>query len=359
MKITRGFPETSVFGRTTLDLEVFPKPTGFWKSLTNRGKGRRGAIRIIAGLLCGILCPALSSLSCGKAPTVRENPGPSEAEEGDLAEELARLSAADQGTGSPGPGAPEDGTEAQREDIQDVYFKTPGNEGEGKSLRRILDLAGLPEAMARRITAATPEDPAFIIDLLKCLRRDPYLRILVDKQHALPAEYEPADLVVLKGGSYEVSRENLRLRRAAAASLEEMAAAARTDGVILVVSSCYRSYEYQTTVYNRNVREMGREAADRESARPGYSQHQLGLVADFGSITDAFAETAAGRWLYDNAGRFGWSLSFPDGYEAVTGYRQESWHYRYVGRDLTVFIDAWFGGIQQYALQFIHAWESG
>jgi D-alanyl-D-alanine carboxypeptidase len=136
-----------------------------------------------------------------------------------------------------------------------------------------------------------------------------------------------------------------------------MAAAAAAEGVILTVSSAYRSYAYQEEVYARNVRELGQEAADRESARPGHSQHQTGLVADFGSIDDSFAKTAAGRWILANAGRFGWSLSFPQGYEEVTGYRWESWHYRYVGRELAYFIDAYFSGIQQYALQFIRAWE--
>jgi D-alanyl-D-alanine carboxypeptidase len=107
-------------------------------------------------------------------------------------------------------------------------------------------------------------------------------------------------------------------------------------------------------VYERNVKEMGQQAADRESARPGHSQHQLGLVIDFGSITDAFARTPEGIWLSANASRFGWSLSYPEGYEDVTGYRWESWHYRYVGRELAEFIDNYFNGIQQYALRFIH-----
>ena len=148
------------------------------------------------------------------------------------------------------------------------------------------------------------------------------------------------------------------LRREAAESLEVMAAAARFDGVTLIVSSAYRSYDYQEQVYNRIVREMGREAADRESARPGHSQHQTGLVVDFGSIDDSFALTAAGRWMAANAPRFGWSLSYPDGYEALTGYRWESWHYRYVGANLAGFIEHYFDGIQQYALRFLYEWEN-
>jgi D-alanyl-D-alanine carboxypeptidase len=179
----------------------------------------------------------------------------------------------------------------------------------------------------------------------------------VDKQHGLPDGYEPDDLVELAGGSYQVNRK-LLLRAAAAEALETMATAARADGVTLIASSAYRSYEYQAEVYARNVRESGQETADRESSRPGYSQHQTGLAVDFGSIDDSFAQTQAGRWLLVNGSRFGLSLSFPDGYEAVTGYRWESWHYRYVGTDLAAFIDTWFGGIQQYALRFIHEWEA-
>ncbi|MDR2258339.1 MAG: M15 family metallopeptidase, partial [Treponema sp.] len=205
-------------------------------------------------------------------------------------------------------------------------------------LAQALEAAEIPPELSRQIAAAAAESPAFILDLLTCLEGDPFLRRLVDKQHGLPGGYEPDDLVELTGGSYQVSRKGLLLRAAAAEALETMAAAAGAEGVTLTASSAYRSYDYQAEVYARNVRESGQETADRESSRPGYSQHQTGLAVDFGSITDAFAQTQAGRWILANGGRFGWSLSFPDGYEAVTGYRWESWHYRYVGPDLAAFI---------------------
>jgi D-alanyl-D-alanine carboxypeptidase len=217
-----------------------------------------------------------------------------------------------------------------------------------------LHAAQLPEDLSASITGIIGENPAFILDFFEILQTDPYMRVLVDKEHSLAEDYEPEDLTELTGGSYRVNRAGLFLRKAAAASLEEMAAAAKNEGLTLTASSAYRSFNYQVQVYERNVKEMGQQAADRESARPGHSQHQLGLVVDFGSITDAFARTPEGIWLSANASRFGWSLSYPEGYEDVTGYRWESWHYRYVGRELAVFIDNYFNGIQQYALRFIH-----
>ena len=183
--------------------------------------------------------------------------------------------------------------------------------------------------------------------------------ILVDKQHFLDQSFIPAGLVpVSSGRSYVPGRAGLSLTPRAEAALEEMSAAARLDGVTLVVSSTYRSYDYQAQVYARNVKQMGQAAADRESAKPGASQHQLGTAVDFGSITDEYADTAAGKWLAANAARFGWSLSFPRGYEPVTGYRWECWHYRYVGKDAAALQNAWFGGVQQYMIVFIDAWKN-
>ena len=240
-----------------------------------------------------------------------------------------------------------------------------------EKLSRVLKAAEIPAEMARRI-----EDSAFgasgsggitsaggglfLGHLERILKDgDRHLRILVDKQHPLPEDYEPDDLIELLYKSYRAGiTDVMMLRRKAEAALEEMAAAARAAGHTLVVSSAYRSYQYQIGSFERWTARLGLKQAERVSARPGRSQHQLGLVVDFGSISNSFAETPAGKWVAANAGRFGFSLSYPKGYDKLTGYEWESWHYRYVGRELAAFIDTWFGGIQQYALRFIHEWEA-
>jgi len=229
-------------------------------------------------------------------------------------------------------------------------------------LSRALNAAEIPADMQKNILANRAlflEELSGVLDA-ETYRNDPFLYLLVDKKHPLvPQDYFPDDLVELsEQGAFGIGREGLLLRYPAAAALEKMAKAALRDGVTLVASSTFRPYDYQIKVYERNVRENGQAAADRVSARPGYSQHQLGLVVDFGSITDAFADTKAGKWMAENAAGYGWSLSFPAGYEAVTGYRWESWHYRYTGRPLTRLIERWFGGIQQYTLQFINCWQA-
>jgi D-alanyl-D-alanine carboxypeptidase len=101
------------------------------------------------------------------------------------------------------------------------------------------------------------------------------------------------------------------------------------------------------------VKELGRPQAEMLSAMPGHSQHQLGEAIDFGSITDAFAQTKASRWLSANARRFGFSLSFPKGMTDVTGYGWESWHYRYIGKAAAALEGQYFGGVQQYLMLFL------
>ena len=212
-------------------------------------------------------------------------------------------------------------------------------------------LSDLPPSTAQRIM----ERRRPFLDLVEEMLTTPEeLLLLVDKEHPLSREYEPEDLVSL--GRYEqkliLTRDDLSLRRLMMEELLEMVDAAASEGVDLPISSTYRSYEYQERLFAYWVEELGEEEALRSSARPGTSQHQLGTTIDFGSITDAFAATPGGRWLAENAWRYGFSLSYPEGYEEVTGYKYESWHYRYIGRAAAQMEQIFFGGIQQHLLEF-------
>jgi len=118
--------------------------------------------------------------------------------------------------------------------------------------------AELPEKLAKKIDAALKGNPEFIADMQACLKGEAYLRELVDKQHPLAPDYAPKDYTILDDVNYQLIRSE-PLRKVAAKSLREMAAAAKADKVTLVISSAYRSYDYQTVVYNRNVRELGKK----------------------------------------------------------------------------------------------------
>jgi zinc D-Ala-D-Ala carboxypeptidase len=175
----------------------------------------------------------------------------------------------------------------------------------------------------------------------------------VDKARELPVGYAPSDLAQLQGTALQVSRPGHSLREPALRALIAMSSAAGKDGVTLVVSSCYRSYSYQVGLWDRSVAADGEAETSLSLAPPGHSQHQLGTAIDFGSITDAFAKTKASAWLEANARRFGFSLSYPKGRTEATGYQWESWHYRYIGKAAAELQEDYFGGMQQYLLEFL------
>ena len=163
-------------------------------------------------------------------------------------------------------------------------------------------------------------------------------RILVDRAHALPADYAPDDLVSLPRLGVPILGQEALLRREAAGNLEGLVASAAASGEELAVASAYRSYADQRASYARLVSIYGREA-DRTSAPPGHSQHQLGTAVDFTNaavgyeVRRGFGYTSAARWLALHAHEHGFVLSYPPGKEAETGFGWEPWHYRYVGAE--------------------------
>lgn len=185
------------------------------------------------------------------------------------------------------------------------------------------------------------------------------LYFLIDKKHYAPKPYEPKNLKKLVSNNYyNINRADLSLRPDIEEALVKMAKASQADGITLLISSTYRSYDYQAKLFQRWVDIDGLEEAERESARPGTSQHQLGSAIDFGSISNDFINTKMGKWLFNNAWKYGWTLSFPQQYEDITGYRYECWHYRFVGIPAAQLQRKYFNDVQQYMLEFIDLWKN-
>jgi len=176
-------------------------------------------------------------------------------------------------------------------------------------------------------------------DIKECERDGGDLLVLVNKEYKLPSSYAPADLV--KVGEDVIRRgNNYYLRSIVINDLTDLTSDAEDDGIDLSIVSAYRSYSTQATTYQYwvNYNNGCVSCADRISARAGHSQHQLGTTLDFSSneindrLGSEFSNTKASQWLEENAYKYGFVIGFPQGYESITGYSYESWHYRYIGR---------------------------
>lgn len=130
------------------------------------------------------------------------------------------------------------------------------------------------------------------------------------------------------------------MREDAAAALEEMAAdCLEATGKKLISVSGYRSYQTQASIYERKLKNTGSHAkADEYVARPGASEHQLGMAMDLGwddyhGTSDKFSRATAGAWATENCWKYGFILRYQAGWEDITGYKAEEWHFRYVGKE--------------------------
>jgi D-alanyl-D-alanine carboxypeptidase len=166
--------------------------------------------------------------------------------------------------------------------------------------------------------------------------------VIVNKQHPLnPVTYVPSDLVYPNVPLASAGADNMHLRRESANAMEQMFVAAKKAGISLMLTSGYRSYSYQKTVYNGYVQTLGQAAADKQSARPGYSEHQTGWAADVEPTTrhcelDAcFGDTPEGKWVAANSYKYGFIIRYQSNAESITGYEYEPWHVRYVGTGLS------------------------
>ena len=158
--------------------------------------------------------------------------------------------------------------------------------------------------------------------------------MLVNKQNALPLDYKPNLVMPRVKFLKDTRRESRLMDKIAAKALEELFKVAKSENIIFIGSSAYRSYKSQVEIFNDAIKLKGVDYANKYVAKPGKSEHQTGLTIDVTNETRAFHKNSPeAKWLANNAHRFGFILRYLEGKEDITGYNYEPWHIRYVGKD--------------------------
>ena len=177
--------------------------------------------------------------------------------------------------------------------------------------------------------------------------------VLANKKYYLGEDYVPKDLTTIND---KYSSGNKKMTKDAALAFEEMAKDAKKNGYTVRAVSTYRSYSYQNNLYNNYAKQDGKEKADTYSARAGYSEHQTGLAVDVDNAKVSytkFGTTKEFGWMKDNCYKYGFILRYTKETEFITGYMNEPWHYRYVGKDIAKYIYEHPMTYEEYYVRFL------
>ena len=178
------------------------------------------------------------------------------------------------------------------------------------------------------------------------LASDRDYQLLNNKDYTLDRTYQPDDLVPI--GDILGAAPGIKLRAVAADALSQMIQDMRAAGIRdIYANSAFRTFDKQSSLYSNRVAQYRAQgysipaanaAAAKLIAPPGSSEHQLGLAIDFSTnsnrykLNASFSRTRAGKWLLENAYRYGFILRYPEDKTNITHYSYEAWHYRYVGQ---------------------------
>ena len=156
------------------------------------------------------------------------------------------------------------------------------------------------------------------------------LTTIVNKYNYLDKDFVPQNLVTL------FDNPNAKMVDVAAEAYKKFIEAAKKDGITLQSTTAYRSYSFQNILYTNYVAKDGVEKADTYSARPGTSEHQLGLAVDLNDpyVTGSRLDNKDYEWVLNNSYKYGFIVRYTESGVPITGYMEEPWHIRYLGVDL-------------------------
>lgn len=161
-----------------------------------------------------------------------------------------------------------------------------------------------------------------------------------NRANAISGSYTPPRLVPLQKPINTRGR-TICMKDEAAEAFTKMVEVAKSDGQTIIPTSGHRSHSIQEILYENYLKRNSRLEKYIAVAEPGHSEHHLGTTVDltspninYGSASSGFESTSEFTWMTENAHKFGFVMSYPKGKEDVTGYRYESWHWRYMGQEL-------------------------
>ena len=276
---------------------------------------------------------AVTASSSGSIPVTNQVVGD---EKGFSAEDLKKFLEESGDLKEKGKGKKEDGSRQWKD-----YLTLSGNASKEDAYEN--DEADTDVSEKQEDKAENEEFAEKADDLYIPAAEDEWKIILVNKQNPIPYDYD-AEIVDINGGA--------KIRREIALPLADMFEDAKEDGVSLMVCSAYRSHEYQERLFDKKIRTYtGRGLSYLDAFRigsysviiPGTSEHELGMALDivtpgYMTLDEGYAKTAAGKWLKENAYKYGFILRYPEGKEYITGIIFEPWHYRYVGEEAAKYL---------------------
>lgn len=177
--------------------------------------------------------------------------------------------------------------------------------------------------------------------------------MLVNKFNYLDENYAPDDIVKV---SMQFAYGDNEIKKEVYEKFRSMYNDAKKEGLYLIITSSYRDYNFQKELWDSYANQKGDEWADSVSARAGYSEHQTGYTLDivtYKANMSSFEKTDEFKWLQNNAYKYGFILRYPKDKEDITGYSYESWHYRYVGKDVATKIKKLGITFDEYYAYFI------
>lgn len=177
--------------------------------------------------------------------------------------------------------------------------------------------------------------------------------MLVNKHRYLEKNYVPKNLVVVPE-KYTMGYDKVKGTNEAVAAAISMIKAAKKEGMNLLINSGYRSYKDQQEIYDTYKGLYGESYSTKYVLLPGYSEHQTGYAFDFASgSSNIFRESKEYNWMVLNSYKYGFVYRFLKKKEEITGIKNEPWHFRYVGKEVSKVMDEKDLSLEEYYVKYL------